>query len=79
MSTSRCRSCHKAIVWAKTVTGKSMPLDVEPVEGGNIQLVDGIAHVVGKGAQGELLYLSHFATCSSAARHRKPKTPGDAA
>jgi hypothetical protein len=73
MSTSRCRSCHKAIVWAKTVTGKSMPLDVEPVEGGNIQLVDGIAHVV------ELLYLSHFATCSSAARHRKPKTPGDAA
>ncbi len=35
----RCASCDAEIIWAKSVTGKSMPVDPEPIEGGNIVLV----------------------------------------
>jgi len=33
-----CRSCKAPILWALTETGKRMPVDAEPVEGGNILL-----------------------------------------
>ena len=66
MPVSTCRSCGAAIVWAKTTTGKSMPLDAEPVPDGNIVLHEGVAYVTGTGDR-----KSHFATCPNAARHRR--------
>lgn len=68
-----CRSCGEAILWARTVNGKPMPLDPEPVRGGNVRLEKGTAHVLGPlEADAEpRLYVSHFATCPQAASHRK--------
>lgn len=75
-----CRSCAAEILWAKTVAGKSMPLDAEPHPDGNITL----GHIGGEecaivvtGAEraavqieGRPLYRSHFATCPNADEHR---------
>ena len=33
-----CKSCGAAVEWATTEKGKRMPVDAEPVEGGNILL-----------------------------------------
>lgn len=66
---SRCRSCGTEIKWAKTETGKSMPLDPTPVPDGNVELVNGIAHVHGGAdlehaqATNTVLHKAHFATC----------------
>lgn len=35
---SRCKGCHRAIVWALTEAGRRMPVDVEPVDGGEVEL-----------------------------------------
>ena len=68
-ATARCRSCQAPIEWATSVKGKRMPLDAAPVKGGNITLTeDGVAVVV---AAGDGNRVSHFATCSAAARHRR--------
>ena len=77
---STCRSCHAPIVWAvNDLTGKAMPLDAEPVDGGNV-----ILHALGStctvlnAGQGTLLdddeprYVPHFATCPDADTWRKP-------
>lgn len=37
----RCRSCGARIWWASTVAGKSIPLDVEPSEAGNVLIHGG--------------------------------------
>lgn len=77
-----CISCGQIIVWAVTENGKSMP--VERCEGGNVVLlppgdprVGPIAYVLKKGERGvkslQDRYVSHFATCPFAARHRKPR------
>lgn len=78
--TGRCNSCGAPIRWVETPTGKRMPLDPEPVVGGNIEIGDdGIARVFGKAeadvraANGDLLHKSHFATCPTASQHRQPK------
>lgn len=69
---AKCRSCGAEIVWAKTETGKSIPIDAEPVNEGNIHLKDGVAYV-DKSCMGlpGPHYKSHFATCPHAAKHRK--------
>lgn len=33
-----CRSCNAPIIWATTDRGVSMPVDRDPVAGGNVQL-----------------------------------------
>lgn len=38
METKTCSSCGAEIFWARTVSGGTMPIDAEPVEGGNIKL-----------------------------------------
>jgi hypothetical protein len=83
-----CRSCKAPIFWALTPNGRRIPLDAEPVDGGNIVLDDPAAEaptdprtarVVGKEAQPNLFgddgprYTSHFATCPDADSHRKPR------
>lgn len=68
----RCRSCGARITWLLTSKGKSMPVDAEPAAGGNLQIGDdGVVTVV---KAGEGTHVSHFATCPSAAAHRKAAT-----
>lgn len=72
-----CRSCGAPVKWVLTRKGKRMPVDAEPVEGGNIMLereTDSsgtplAAYVPSD--PGVLRYVSHFATCEFADRHRK--------
>ena len=66
----KCRSCNAEIVWVKTANGKSMPIDAQPYEDGNLALVDGMA-LVATEPKGSPLYKSHFATCPNAKQHRK--------
>lgn len=74
---SRCKSCGAAIVWARTIGGKRMPVDAEPSAGGSVVLHgDGTCTVVplsGK-PDGVSLHKSHFATCPNAEEHRKPRS-----
>jgi hypothetical protein len=35
-----CSSCGAAITWARSSSGKAIPLDVEPDQGGNLLAVD---------------------------------------
>ena len=77
-----CRSCGERIYWAKTVAGKSMPLNVEKSSRGNIRIVDSLAAVLtveeleAARAAGEKLWVCHFATCTSAKKHRKERSHG---
>lgn len=71
-----CRSCGAPILFVTMQkTGKTMPLDAEPSEHGNILLSNGQGVVVKNPADaracGEKTYLSHFATCPNSVRHRK--------
>lgn len=72
-----CRSCGAPIRWARTANGKAMPLDPDPSPNGNLALDGETVIVCGKTAaeqrraNGEALYLSHFATCPQAASHRR--------
>ncbi len=72
-----CRSCGASIMWAVTSKGrKPIPLNPEPVEGGNIVLHRGLAIIEKNGERfgdGEPHYVSHFATCPNAAKHRNRK------
>jgi len=84
---STCRSCGAPVVWAVTPEGRRMPVDAEPVDGGNVLLSPNptgsqdryapVATVVGKRVQASLFgddgprYVSHFATCPNADLHRR--------
>lgn len=77
-----CGSCAASVIWTVTHKGRRMPVDAEPVEGGNVRLrQDGervIAEYPGKEHPGlfdeddRARYVSHFATCPQAGRWRKP-------
>ena len=82
--TAICRSCKSPVLWVVTSAGESMPLDPDPVDGGNIILTGrtrrtkrgGMAPEVKYAADGALfvtdpVYVSHFATCPQADEHRK--------
>lgn len=84
--TGSCRSCHAPVVWVITAAGASMPLDPEPVVGGNIEYTGRTRRTRNGGmapevsyvpTQGSLIpedtprYVSHFATCPNAQEHRK--------
>jgi len=76
MEVAQCKSCGARIIWTLTMKGKRMPVDADPVENGNIALVEGenvVTSTVVEPARvpGVLLYVSHFATCPNAAQHRK--------
>lgn len=81
MDKAKCRECGAAIFWLRTTSGSLMPIDATPVEGGNIVIKDGVAHVL----RGDLFepmldgprYQSHFVSCPEAAKHRKAKKPPD--
>lgn len=73
---ANCKSCGAAITWAKTATGRRMPL--EPHENGNIIVRNGVVVIVQPGTVYEQdeppsLYQSHFASCPNAKTHRKSR------
>lgn len=80
---AECRSCFAPIIWAvNDHTGSRMPVDSEPVEGGNVILTWGrpgeapTATVLGRDAasvSAQPLYKSHYATCPHANQWRKAK------
>lgn len=57
---TRCRSCGARIVWLKTKTGKSMPVDAPSTNQDDLEY-DHERHV------------SHFGTCPDAKRWSKKK------
>lgn len=78
-ASSACRSCRRPLLWLRTGGGKHMPVDPDPVLGGNL-LADtrrGTVEVVHEQARidaeerGEPLYVSHFVTCPNADEHRQ--------
>jgi hypothetical protein len=74
MRVEQCRSCKAPIIWAIARTGRPMPVDVEPIAGGNIELDEQqatpqalrplapLARLV-RAEPGVLRYRSHFASC----------------
>jgi len=78
---SKCKSCGAEIRWIKTFSGKSMPVDAEPVnfyaDGGKELFVTSNGAVVhgtrtdGTQDHTHIGYISHFATCPNADTHRK--------
>jgi len=68
----KCSSCGAFIVWFRTATGKSMPVDPNPVDNGNLKLDDSGRLVVVK--PGEGTHVSHFSTCPQAGQHRKARS-----
>jgi hypothetical protein len=69
-----CSSCGAEIVWCKTPTGKSIPVDPKP----ETRLVRTFGSPKFPLADGEHVstaqtWVSHFATCPNAAQHRRPR------
>lgn len=73
---AECRSCHRPIKWARTTTGKPIPISLRPAPNGNLALDETTdpptMHVVRPGSQPGL-YLAHFAVCPAAEKHRGRK------
>ena len=76
---SRCKSCNAPIIWAQNEsTGRAMPIDADPVDGGNVLILDpepdGIwFRVLNKeevAKMQEPLHTSHFQTCPNAGEWR---------
>ena len=77
MNTTRCSSCGAPIIWTLTTAGSRMPVDAVKVDGGHYLVVDGTVGttprvIYAKDIEGPG-YVSHFATCPTAAKHRRPK------
>lgn len=72
---NRCKSCNAEVFWIPSAAhGRLMILDFKPVSTGSILVRGDKAHVVSLDAipeEGELRYVSHFATCPNADQHRK--------
>lgn len=78
---SRCRSCGAPILWARSWSGRSMPVDAEPCDEGNLVIetesggarvalvLTGDALAVTRRGPAPL-HRSHFATCPNASQHR---------
>lgn len=76
---AKCKSCGAEIIWIKTRNGKAMPCDAEPVPyresfSGGMKLVTKAGDVVPghyDGTSKDFAFISHFATCPNANRHRR--------
>lgn len=68
----RCRSCGAPIQWAKTPSGKMMPVNRAQATDGNLNVIrtsDGLT--VQPAEKGTGNAVSHYATCPNATQHRR--------
>lgn len=82
VETSPCRKCGEPMIWVRTRSGKSMPLDADATERGDFYIAEGKdgkleGHHRG-GYPGKLpedvpLYTSHFSTCPHADSFRRSR------
>lgn len=86
MRESRCTSCNEPIRWVVMPSGSLMPVDVEPVDHGTVIITtDTVGTLSGNTFPKAIVlhrdqpdlfhadqprYVSHFATCPNAAKHR---------
>jgi len=78
---SSCSSCGRPVEWAVTGTGKGIPIDPGARADGNIARQGSrvanalLVKVLRKGEShaDPLRFVSHFATCPNADKHRKRK------
>jgi hypothetical protein len=80
-----CRSCGAQIVWARTRTGKNMPMDYLPSSTGSWHMwrhetFIEVSHAAHGGERAQKArerkqprYHPHWATCPNAAKHRRKK------
>lgn len=78
---SKCKSCGAEIIWKRTFSGKSMPVDAEEIRfiadgGKELFVTDGGAVIHGTRAKAgqehtRIGYISHFATCPDADQYRR--------
>lgn len=73
MNTAHCRSCFAKILWAKTASGKAIPLDPEPGWSGRYEVTEGAkgelyAAIVKGRPDAPNRYRSHLATCPMRSR-----------
>lgn len=77
---ANCRSCEAPIIWARTRSGKNMPLDAKPSLAGAFYITlatDGVwechhrSNYDGELPEDVNLHWSHFSTCPNASWHRK--------
>lgn len=68
---SRCSACGAPIQWCKTINGKSIPMDPDGDEHGNMTILDDGTAIHVKPEDGYGLYTSHFATCPNAEEFRR--------
>lgn len=82
MNPVACRSCGAPMFWTRTTNNKPMPVDARPSPNGSFFLEavvdepEPIAKFVHPGDRSNYdeLHDSHFATCPTAAKHRKKGT-----
>ena len=70
---ANCKSCAANIIWVTMPSGKKMPVDIERVKFGNVEV---------SGDEGRYvpptmveMHKSHFVTCSRSDYHRKKLPP----
>lgn len=78
---SECRSCGALILWVQWPSGKRMPVDVGPVQDGdivltwrrteNVLLAARASQLDEEHRAGRNKYVSHFSSCPQADQHRK--------
>jgi hypothetical protein len=69
---STCGSCGAEIFWARTVNGKSIPLEyaTAATPKGNIYVEEDVARVVPSGTGA---FISHFVTCPASRVYRSKR------
>lgn len=74
VSTSRCRSCDASIVWMKTSTGKTIPVDTDTIDERDLEFVYD-QRAKWNDYRSPLFnpknHTAHFATCPDADKHRR--------
>ena len=65
METTTCRSCGRDVAWARTVTGRRMPVDARPAAVYTLR-EQGIELFADRALPDERIHISHFSSCPNA-------------